>query len=366
MGDEHPLIECSSPNYFVARDKFRQLADALGWQREAHAIAARGPAGEELTIDVAWSSAPSEAPTLVVSSGLHGVEAEFGSAVQLSLLAAIARKQWNPTNVRLVMLHALNPFGYVHSRRFDADNIDNNRNFLLPGEEFRGSPAGYEQLDKWLNPRSPTHRFDWFLPQAVYHAVRMGTVPLKQAIAGGQFDFEKGLFFGGDGPSQTHLVLSKHFARWMGESSKIVHLDFHTGLGKWGTGKLLLDAPLAESQRTFLDTHIGPNAYEETHAVGVAYQVRGSLGCWCARQGAAADYLYACAEFGTYSPLQALQGLRAENRAHHWGEPQSAATQRAKERLRELFCPASPAWRKQVVGTAVEWIEGAIAGLNKL
>ena len=49
-----------------------------------NAIEARGPGGEELTIDVALrrSSAGEATSALLVSSGLHGVEGLFGSAVQ--------------------------------------------------------------------------------------------------------------------------------------------------------------------------------------------------------------------------------------------------------------------------------------------
>ena len=51
----------------------------------------------------------------------------------------------------------------------------------------------------------------------------------------------------------------------------------------------------------------------------------------------ALDYLFACAEFGTYGPLRILAGLRAENQAHHWAPPTAASTVWAKQRLKELF-----------------------------
>jgi len=79
----------------------------------------------------------------------------------------------------------------------------------------------------------------------------------------------------------------------------------------------------------------------------VAYRTRGSFGNWCVRQGWVANYLYACAEFGTYDPIAVLGALRAENQAHHWSTDASAATRWAKHRLLERFCPASPSWRAQ-------------------
>ena len=80
------MLDAFSPDYSTARDRFRQAASRLGWLLEAHPIEAAGPGGEELTIDVASSSTGDPERVLVVSSGIHGVEGFFGSAVQLALL----------------------------------------------------------------------------------------------------------------------------------------------------------------------------------------------------------------------------------------------------------------------------------------
>ena len=54
-------------------------------------------------------------------------------------------------------------------------------------------------------------------------------------------------------------------------------------------------------------------------------------------------------EKGAYSSIRVIGGLRAENQAYHWGKPTDASTRRAKQRLMELFCPASTVWRQQVL-----------------
>ncbi len=61
--------------------------------------------------------------------GLHGVEGFFGSAVQLACL-----EHWlsaEAPSVKYVFLHGLNPYGFAWRRRFDENNVDPNRNFLL-------------------------------------------------------------------------------------------------------------------------------------------------------------------------------------------------------------------------------------------
>jgi hypothetical protein len=110
-----------------------------------------GPTGEELTIDVACSPNADSESVLIVSSGVHGVEGFFGSAVQVALLQHWA--SLTPSPIKCVLLHGLNPFGFAWLRRFDENNADQNRNFLLEGERFEGVPESYARLDAFLNPR---------------------------------------------------------------------------------------------------------------------------------------------------------------------------------------------------------------------
>lgn len=346
-------------SYFEARDRFRSLVDLLHWPRQAYAIASRGPAGEELTIDVASSAERRELPTFVISSGLHGVEGFFGADMQLALLQKISQRDLDLRGVRLVLIHALNPSGFAHVRRFDAENIDPNRNFLLPGEAFAGSPAGYAQLDPLINPRTPTRGWDWFYLQAALAVLRIGMPQLKQAIAAGQYDFPQGLFFGGHGPCESQQVLEQHLASWLAGATRVVHFDLHTGLGPRGTAKLLIDSQLTTGQQSWLDKHLTVDAYEACHSQGVAYQTRGGLGPWCIANAGIPDYLFACAEFGTYSPLHVLAGLRAENREQHWGQPGSASYVRAKEKLRELFYPD-----RSALPQFLNWVGRAVGGLH--
>jgi hypothetical protein len=134
-------------------------------------------------------------------------------------------------------------------------------------------------------------------------------------------------------------------------------------LGPKAAWKLLIDYPLGQRQRGWLTRWFGADSFEASDSSGIAYDVRGGFGQWCMSRGLAPDYLFACAEFGTYGPVQVLAGLRAENQAHHWGTPSAASTIRAKERLKELFCPASDAWRSLVVERGLELVSRAQRGL---
>jgi len=353
-------IAAFSPDYFTARQRFRDAADRQGWAVESHPIAATGPNGEPLTIDVAATPEMSHEKTLILSSGVHGVEGPFGSAVQLGLI-----ERWGRTPpIRCVMIHAVNPFGFAHRRRFNEENVDQNRNFLLPGQDYGGSPDGYAELDSILNPRRPPPRVDPFPLRAVWNVMRHGLPKLKQAIAAGQYDHPKGIFFGGSGPSESHRILAAHFPRWLGQSRRVVHFDYHTGLGARGAVKLLLDTELTNHRRRQLTDWFGADTFEVCHHDGLAYDARGGFGLWCEAVAGDRDYLFACTEFGTYGPISMLGGLKRENQAYHWCKPNAPSTERAKRELAELFCPAAAEWRERVVNRSWSLVDAAVTGLS--
>ena len=349
-----------SPDYTTARVRFREAADKLDLKREAHSINQPGPDGEDLTIDVAITPGIHSESALVISSGLHGVEGFLGSAVQLALLRAWAARRESIPAVRCVFLHGLNPFGFAWHRRVNEMNVDLNRNLLLDGESFSGSPAGYSRLDNLLNPQRAPSRWEPVTLKFLLSIARYGMPALKQSIASGQYDYPQGLFYGGDRPSRTHEILSTHYERWLADSSRVMHLDFHTGLGVWAACKLLIDYPLNASQYQRLSRWFGPDAFECTHTPDVAYRTRGSFGQWCVARNRERDYLYAATEFGTYNPLRVLAGLRAENQGHHWDQPQSPATEQAKQELVELFCPRAEGWRTQVLQRSMQLVNQAM------
>ena len=61
-------------------------------------------------------------------SGTHGVEGFAGSALQVGLLDEGIQNELSPESA-VLMIHAINPYGMAHLRRFNEDNVDLNRNF---------------------------------------------------------------------------------------------------------------------------------------------------------------------------------------------------------------------------------------------
>ena len=358
------VSELFSPDYVTARRRFREAAKRLDCEIQAHPIDRKGPQGEDLTVDVAITRATGSDRALVLSSGIHGIEGFFGSAVQLGVLEDWIRRTGPPPGIRCVLLHTLNPFGFAWRRRVNETNVDLNRNLLPEGETFAGSPDGYARLDGLLNPPRPPSRWEPVTPKMLLAIARYGMPALKEAVATGQYDFPRGLFFGGARPSRLSEILSAHFDEWLGGCRHVMHLDFHTGLGERAACKLLIDYPLTEDARRRLNAWFGADSIEVVHSQGMAYRARGTLGQWSAGRSHGVDYLHAVAEFGTYKPIDVVAGLRAENQAHHWCEWEDASTQRAKQRLVELFCPRSDRWRKRVLERGHQLVAQAIRGVS--
>lgn len=354
-----------SSDYFAARAHFRQQTEALGWDLESFPIAERGPRGEELTIDVALSPNDDASNAVIVSSGVHGVEGPFGSAVQSTLLERWAQSG-RPEEVRLVLLHALNPSGFCIGRRVNEANVDLNRNFLRPGETYSGVHPTYARLDPWLNPPRPRRRWEAVAPRLAWEVLRTGLSDLTEAIAGGQYAYPRGLFYGGAEPAAAIRLLETHLRRWIANSSSVIHLDFHTGLGRWATYQLLLDEPLERERVEWLRRCFGPGLLQESDNEGIGYQTRGSLGQGIAAQLQKVDYTYLCAEFGTYPLLPVLAGLRAENQAHHWEPASSSGALAAKDRLKELFCPKDASWRERTLAQSLDLVEQAFHAFQLL
>ncbi|MFG0333524.1 MAG: DUF2817 domain-containing protein [Maioricimonas sp. JB049] len=360
MSDSSPQIAPFSRTYLEARAKFCEAAANAGWVHSGYPAGETGPDGSPLTLDVASCGDPGARRVLMVSSGLHGVEGDFGSALQIAALQNWHTRPPLPPHTRVVFLHGLNPYGFAWVRRVDSRNIDPNRNFLLPGDSFEQPAPRYRRYNRFLNPNAPPAPFDTFRWFGAAALLILGHKRLAQAIAAGQHEYPDGLFFGGREYGPTQQLYAAHWKDWVSDDTQVLHIDFHTGLGKSATWKLLLDTQLTDAELARLEDWFGKGSVSHGDAE-VTYETTGSIGRWC-RATHAGQYVYVCAEFGTYDALTVLSALRSENQAHRFCSPDEPAWKHAKRRLKDAFCPASPEWRQTVQADGTRLITRAIDG----
>jgi len=341
-----------SADFFAAQSRFQK---ATGEARiECLPIATKGPNGESLSIDIAWIGPRSPRSALIHSSGLHGVEGFAGSAVQLQLLD---HPPVLPPDTALVLVHILNPFGMSWLRRVNSNNVDLNRN-CLEGQEYQGAPEAYGALDSLLNPKSAPSN-DHFVLRAIWPILRFGMSALKQAIAGGQYDYPNGLFFGGKQLQQEMTEYRRFLATALTSVERVIAIDVHTGLGKRAEDTLLVDARHYEARRRQFGDRVRPLNPER----GPAYRVRGDLQWMINGVFSRADVSFVGQEFGTYSPIQVVGALRQENRWHHYGD--GTLDHPTKRHLREMFCPDDPHWRNAVLTRGRDLISQAMTLLTQ-
>lgn len=332
-------------DYFAARAAFRCHAAAA--EQSTHVIAALGPQGETLSLDSAYLGSPAPRQLLLLTSGMHGVEGYVGSALQQLWLAEFASPL--PPDTGVLLVHALNPYGFAHGRRTNEHNVDLNRNALatFPGP---ANPA-YRALDAWLNPPGPVPRLDNFFWSVLPRALRHGRAALVQAIAAGQYEFPQGLFYGGRAREPSLAIFAGLLAapRFAGVQ-RVWHLDLHSGLGRYGHYQLLLELPPHAPEFSLLARGFGAALVKSDHAEHVThYSAQGTLPAFTASAFPAARTLAATVEFGTYGPATLLRRLRAENRLHHYGARRRNDAARIRSALCEALAPRDPAWRAAVL-----------------
>lgn len=349
-----------SQTYAEARRRFIDAACAIDANVHSYDIGSTSP--DDFTIDVAILGMD-DAPALVVSSGVHGLEGFLGSAVQLALLERLNDANTGK-NIRYVLIHGINPYGFAHFRRVNEDNVDLNRNFLTNTDDYAGAPDGYAGLNGFLNPQSPPSRFEPFKLKALWNIGRFGLQTLKDTVACGQYEYPRGLFFGGKGPCKSTQIVQDNCDFWMAASHHIVHIDFHTGLGPFGKYKLLLmESSDSEDYPWYTDTFGAECVQPLTQPAGIAYKASGVLGQWMQNHFCTRDYHFVGAEFGTYDVIRVLGAIRAENRAHHYCSKNSPLYRWAQNEHRKCFYPDSPLWRRQAIESGLRVVNQGIHAL---
>ena len=178
----------------------------------------RAADGSALTIDVAaWGRGDR---TIVLSSGSMASRG-VGSATQRLMMATPEQ-----ADCRYVMIHALNPWGMEHFRRVNERNVDLNRH--TPSDEaYCGSPEQY--VAQPLAQSGALFTALEFALRSGWQILRHGFEPLKQAIAGGQYDFPQGLFWGGAELEEGPRKLMERVLELVGAEGDIVWVDLHSG-----------------------------------------------------------------------------------------------------------------------------------------
>lgn len=297
---------------------------------------------------------------LLLISGTHGVEGNFGSGVQHGLLQeGISERA--PKGAKIVMLHALNPFGFSWDRRVNEDNADINRNFV----DFKKAPKNkaYDELFNAItfsDLSSETVKIANAKLRA--YAKEHGDFKLQEAFSAGQYNHADGIYYGGAKESWSHKMLRDVFREELKGVQRLVVIDFHTGLGETGAAEMITehlpgDAAFKRAKAMWA------NVQSSEGGGSISPPLQGTLDKAFAHWTRGKELTFAALEVGTKPTRDVFLALRRDNWLHLNAKPNDPLWPKVKREVRDAFYPDKPEWKRMVWKHATKAVDGALRAI---
>ncbi|MBU0655128.1 MAG: M14 family metallopeptidase [Gammaproteobacteria bacterium] len=343
-----PALQQYPADYCQARSNLLNAMEKQTCLLEHEAIRhdAKGALGEPLFTDILWLGRNDAENVLVLISATHGVEGFAGSAIQHDVLLQLARTAL-PDNLAVVIIHALNPWGFSHLRRVNEKGIDLNRN-SVDFQQVLPESADYNLLAGSILPTDG----NWQAAdqQLLLHAAQWGEQRFRRAITSGQYTHPAGLFYGGDAPAFSRQLIERKLGGWQLDQRQVLVLDLHTGLGPFGHGELVCDHPAdslaSHKARQWFNRLVSLPETGNSCSIPLV-----GLMDYLWHSAMREDGIYLTLEYGTYPVLRMLEVLRRDHWLYAQGVPDfcDPQAQAIRAELREFFDPDSTLWRESVL-----------------
>lgn len=354
-------MTCYSEDYRTARARLLAAAEARGdWTHEAIAHPLPGADGGALYMDVLWRGPEDAGRVLTISSGTHGVEGFCGSALQLQMVEDAPAL---PPDTALMLVHAINPYGFSHLRRVNEDNVDLNRNFV----DFEAGALendAYGAIDGLLNPVDlPAGAMAGIAAKLERMRAEMDYLSLLKAVSGGQYAFPRGIQYGGAGPTWSRRTVEALWARRLAGCRVVVQIDLHSGLGASGVGMLMMAANEDEPHKALTAEWFGPMLVTPRPRSRADTILGGYMNGAMETELPDVRVVPMTLEYGTETNEVVIGAIIEDNWLVHHGDLDSEQAKDIKARILRAFYPADPAWRAAVLKRGREVFAQALAGL---
>ncbi|MGV6820226.1 MAG: DUF2817 domain-containing protein [Parvularcula sp.] len=370
MYSDTPLTdEFFVKNYAEGRKKFRQACEigGLSVTAEPHPEAICPEDGTPLSLDWAWAGPRNARKVVWMSCGTHGLEAAAGLA---SILQWFEMGRPLPPDTAMVLVHAVNPFGWAYHSRCNEDGIDLNRNCL---DHTAGHPTNeaYEEFHPVIQKTGPQpEALEDFLRAFGTFSQEKGYGYAVSGVVAGQYQHEDGLSFGGKSESWSWKQIKKIAQTAFERADKIAIIDWHTGIGDFGKPFFIIDQSRDSEAFSLAD-----NWYQddEIHCDAVIGDVdpdyRGIMTHAISQEilakNSAAGIASMVVEWGTYDVSKMLQALMMDRWLRlHRDEQDCALVEGTTAELIERFYPADENWRSGVLIGAKRIISQTLSGVE--
>lgn len=359
-------------DYVASRDAFRAEARDLaakfrGTRMESIARPAQDDA--TLTIDAFYVPAQRTPRGLVfVTSGLHGAEGLAGAAVQRYMMKELLTPEL-VAETGFLFVHAVNPYGVQRFRRVTENNVDLNRNCDRDPALFQNQNPGYRAVNELLNPEGPVDLDSWsnrlFAARAVYNIATTGMKALRQAVLQGQYEYSRGVYFGGSAPESNHQSIADLLDATARGYRAVLLLDLHTGFGERGKLHLFPDeadaATRTATETVFAGHPIDWPAKEDFYSVTGSFSV-----CVGQMLPEKTTYIPMVLEYGTLDSqttggsIESIRRVILENQGFHFGFASESDAERTQRLYREMFFPSSGKWRTRILADTGALLQSAL------
>lgn len=299
---------------------------------------------------------------IVITTGVHGIEGYIGSVMLDVFWKEIYASEINKTNTGVLVVANVNPYGMKYHRRYNENNVDLNRNFILDWNTFdKTVNKDYPKVGSFLGPKETMgniigHELS-FYGSMIKELIEDGADTISNALLGGQYEAPEGVYYGGNGDEASTTYLKDVFKQTLeSEYENIVHIDVHSGYGP-RYNMVIFNSVFetmneAESVALFgynnVIAHDSEAFYPTTgDTTDFYYRLKEQLGT--------DNTLFStCFEFGTIgdSFLDSIISMKytIEENQNHWNPSSNSITNEIiKERYQELFYPTEKDWREKTV-----------------
>ena len=345
-------------SYEDIRAHLQELTQDLGVEISSYPVDAE----DDLYIDSFYLPSRGEKTNLVVlTTGVHGMEGYIGS-VMLDVFFEEIYPTLDQENTGVLVVANVNPYGMKYYRRYNENNVDLNRNFILDWETFDlASNKEYPKVDTFLQPEGKMGNGLWhevgFYLSLGKTAITDGAGTISDALLTGQYEYPQGVYYGGNGDEASTAHLKDVFGQCLDSTyENIVHIDIHSGYGP------------RYNMVIFNSVYETMTEAESQEAFGYDYIIAHDSESFYATTGDTTDFFYrlaeqkqaeaelfsTCFEFGTigddfFDTILSLKYTVDENR-NHWYPTDNAVTDAiVHENYMELYYPTETAWREKTV-----------------
>ena len=328
---------------------------------------------DNLYIDNIYLPSTNEKENLIVlTTGVHGMEGYIGS-VMLDVFFEEIYPTIDTTKTGILIVANVNPYGMKYMRRYNENNVDLNRNFIIDWDNFdMSSNKDYPEVKDFLQPEGKIGNALWheagFYLSLAKEALTKGADKVSDALLTGQYEYPDGVYYGGSGDEKSTSYLKGVFGDCLdGEYNNIVHIDIHSGYGP------------RYNMVIFNSIYETMTEAETKKAFGYDYVISHDSESFYATTGDTTDYFYriaeskntgkdlfsTCFEFGTIgdSFMDSILSLKYtvdENRQHWYPSDSKVTREVVRENYYELFYPTETQWREKTVADFKAAAEGVL------